>query len=176
MTSVSINVYDLLPSSWLSGALWSVGLGINHSGVVVDGREWQFGGHDMDGVTGVFCTEPRDVPADATYKTTLAVGVCRLSMQEIGDVLDQMRHEYTGTSYDLLTRNCNHFSADLAERLCGADVPAWLNRIAGMAANLPSCVSGALVSPPTAALTAEQDASARLLPPSETLHMYQRTD
>ena len=35
-----------------------------------------------------------------------------------------------GLSYDLLAHNCNHFSAELARRLVGAQLPAWMNRAA----------------------------------------------
>lgn len=58
-TQVMINVYDLLPPGRFSTILWTIGASLLHSGVVINGKEYAFGGHDKRGMTGVYWTKPR---------------------------------------------------------------------------------------------------------------------
>ena len=37
---------------------------------------------------------------------------------------------WMGTTYDLLGRNCNHFSSAFCMRLVGKTIPKWVNRLA----------------------------------------------
>lgn len=53
-----------------------------------------------------------------------------------------------GTSYNLLTNNCNHFTSALCEALTGKVAPAWLNRAASIGLALPCVVPKEWVSPP----------------------------
>ncbi|KAN0065072.1 hypothetical protein ACQY0O_001567 [Thecaphora frezii] len=39
---------------------------------------------------------------------------------------------WTGTAYDLLSNNCNHFTQAACQRLIGANLPAWINRSAAL--------------------------------------------
>ncbi|CEH18704.1 Uncharacterized conserved protein [Ceraceosorus bombacis] len=45
--------------------------------------------------------------------------------------------QYYGTNYDLLARNCNHFSDALLQRLTGARLPGWINRAAWVSQRAP---------------------------------------
>lgn len=176
---ISVNVYDLMPPSRLSSFLWLSGMSICHSGVVInEEEEWAFGGHDVEGVSGVYVTRPRDVPDNATFRTTLQIGVTILSDRAIRKEMDRLRAEYTGPSYDLLSKNCNHFAEDVCMALCGVKPPAWINRIAGYGAKLPLCVSEAWVNPPVAGLDYgdDDDDDALLLPPSEVAPMQRHSD
>lgn len=171
---IQLNVYDLLPPSKLSTFMWVTGLSICHSGVVINDEEWAFGGHDVDGVTGVYVTRPRAVPDNAVFRTTIPIGVTLLDDRGIRRALEKLRSEYTGPSYDLLNRNCNHFSTEVCLALCGTAPPAWINRIAGLGARLPLCVSETWVNPPVAEMDDDFDDSARLFPPSEVAPMSRR--
>lgn len=171
---IFLNVYDLMSPSTLSSFLWLSGMSICHSGVVINDQEWAFGGHDVEGVSGVYVTRPRVVPDNAIFRSSIRIGVTIMSDREIKLALSKLQAEYTGPSYDLLNRNCNHFSTDVCLALCGASPPAWVNRIAGLGAKLPLCVSEAWVNPPVAELDDEFGDSAHLLPPSEVAPM-QRT-
>lgn len=37
---------------------------------------------------------------------------------------------YSGKSYNIISKNCNHFGDEFAKRLCGKGVPSWINRLA----------------------------------------------
>lgn len=172
---ITVNVYDLMPQSRLSTFMWVSGISICHSGVVINDEEWAFGGHDVEGVSGVYVTKPRAVPENAIYKTSITIGVTLLDDKTIRKELERLKKEYTGPSYDLLHKNCNHFVHDVCKALCGIAPPAWINRIAGMGAKLPLCVSEAWVNPPVAEIDDQDDGyetdSALLLPPSERAPM-----
>jgi hypothetical protein len=49
---------------------------------------------------------------------------------QVKAILQRMRAEWLGSSYDLLTRNCCHFCEALAEELGVGPIPPWLNRFA----------------------------------------------
>ena len=174
---ISVNVYDLMPQSRLSSFMWFTGLSICHSGVVIDDREWAFGGHDVEGVTGVYVTKPRAVPENAVFRVSIPLAVTILSDGAIRDHLNRLKKEYTGPSYDLLNKNCNHFVQDVCMALCGVTPPAWINRIAGLGSKLPLCVSEAWVTPPVGDLDDFEDEDiALLLPPSEIAPMSRNSD
>lgn len=52
-----------------------------------------------------------------------------MSRDEVHEMVTNMGEEYKGNLYHLLQRNCNHFSADFAYRLCQATPPAWVSRL-----------------------------------------------
>lgn len=62
-------------------------------------------------------------------------------MKEVSD-------QFLGTSYNLLTNNCNHFTSALCEKLTSKPAPAWLNRAASVGLALPCVVPREWVTPP----------------------------
>jgi len=49
-----------------------------------------------------------------------------MSKEEVHAEVAKMGKEYKGNLYHLLQRNCNHFSEDLAYRLCQGRPPSWV--------------------------------------------------
>ena len=37
---------------------------------------------------------------------------------------------YSGKSYNIISKNCNHFGDEFAKKLCGKGIPGWINRLA----------------------------------------------
>jgi len=68
---------------------------------------------------------------------------------------------FLGPSYNLLTRNCNHFSSHLCAALTGQSAPAYLNRAASIGVALPCVVPAGWVEPPECELE-DQSEEARL--------------
>ena len=56
--------------------------------------------------------------------------------------------EFLGTCYNVLTNNCNHFTAYLCYRLTRNSPPPWLNRAASIGIALTCLVPKDWVSPP----------------------------
>ncbi|KAK3806458.1 MAG: DUF862-domain-containing protein [Benniella sp.] len=147
-TPVYVNVYDMIPPSRLTSVGYFMGLGVFHSGVEILGKEFNFGGHEYN-FTGVFCVEPRVGPPGVIFKETILVGFTTMTDKEINQVIQTLSKEFTGDSYALLTRNCNHFSSDMAFRLTGSRPPAWINRAAKLGTMFPCVVPQGWVDPPS---------------------------
>ncbi|KAF5580417.1 UPF0326 domain-containing protein [Fusarium pseudocircinatum] len=147
-TEITIHVYDLLPPGRLSSVLWTVGASLLHSGVVINGREYAYGGHDKRGLTGVYWTKPRTEPPGGTFRCEILHGFTLATEDEINATLQSASEEFLGTSYNLLTKNCNHFTSYLCKRLTGQSGPAWLNRAASIGVALPCVVPRDWIEPP----------------------------
>ncbi|KAI1137850.1 DUF862-domain-containing protein [Hypoxylon sp. FL0543] len=147
-TEVVINVYDLLPPGRLSSVLWTVGASLLHSGVVINGKEYAYGGHDQRGVTGVYWTRPKTEPPGGTFRTEILHGFTFATQAEIDSIIRHASEEFQGTAYNLLTKNCNHFTSYLCQKLTGRPGPGWLNRAASIGVALPCVVPRDWVEPP----------------------------
>lgn len=147
-TEVVINVYDLLPPGRLSSVLWTVGASLLHSGVVINGKEYAYGGHDQRGVTGVYWTRPKTEPPGGTFRTEILHGFTFATQAEIDSIIRHASDEFQGTAYNLLTKNCNHFTSYLCQKLTGRPGPGWLNRAASIGVALPCVVPRDWIEPP----------------------------
>lgn len=56
--------------------------------------------------------------------------------------------KFQGTAYNLLTKNCNHFTSYLCEQLTGRPAPSWINRAASIGVALPCVVPREWIEPP----------------------------
>lgn len=141
--NVFINVYDITPrlNRWLRCccAQW----GIYHTGVEVHGREFAFGGHDAE-TTGVFCAKPNAIQG-AKFFERVPIGHTNLNPPELRQQIAALATEWSGNSYDLLKRNCNHFAVDLCEDLTGESGPRYINRCAQ--SSTVRCIFTACVKP-----------------------------
>lgn len=125
-----------------------MGTSLLHSGVVINGREYAYGGHDRRGVTGVYWTKPRTEPPGGTFRCEILQGFTLATTAEIDAIIRSASEEFHGPSYNLLTKNCNHFTAFLCRKLTGRPGPAWLNRAASIGLALPCVVPREWVDPP----------------------------
>lgn len=128
--------------------LWTMGASLLHSGVVVNGKEYAYGGHDRPGVTGVYWTAPKSEPPGGFFKMEILHGFTFATQAEIDNAIRQTSDEFLGTSYNLLHKNCNHFTSSLVQKLTNRPGPAWLNRAASIGIALPCIVPRDWVEPP----------------------------
>ncbi|KAG0134113.1 hypothetical protein HOY82DRAFT_240708 [Tuber indicum] len=162
---VIINVYDLLPPGRLSSIVWTLGVALLHSGVVINDREYAFGGHDRRGFTGVYWTKPKTEPPGGTFRSEILHGFTYASDQEIEQIIREASSEFLGPTYNLLTRNCNHFTSHLCVALTGRAAPAFLNRAASIGVALPCVVPAGWIEPPECEVAddwTDHDENARL--------------
>ncbi|KAL3655296.1 hypothetical protein CASFOL_001082 [Castilleja foliolosa] len=122
---VYLNVYDLTP---MNGYAYWIGLGIYHSGVQIHGVEYAFGAHEHS-TTGIFEVEPKRCPG-FTFRKSILIGRSDLGLDEVRAFMDKLAEVYTGNSYNLITKNCNHFCNDVCLRLTEKSIPRWVNRLA----------------------------------------------
>ncbi len=128
--------------------LWTVGSSLLHSGVQISNKEYAYGGHDKRGMTGVYYTAPKAVPPGGTFKASILHGFTIRPQAEIDQIIKEASDVFQGTSYNILTKNCNHFTAYLLERLTGRSGPGWLNRAASIGVALPCVVPKEWIAPP----------------------------
>jgi hypothetical protein len=115
---------------------------------VINGREYAYGGHDRRGATGVYWTKPKTEPPGGRYRCSILHGFSFATAAEIDVILRDASDEFQGTSYNLLTKNCNHFTSHLCRRLTGRAGPGWLNRAASIGVALPCVVPRDWIEPP----------------------------
>ncbi|KAJ8616178.1 hypothetical protein MRB53_035550 [Persea americana] len=136
---VSLNVYDL--TQGLAGQLSATFLGkaiegVWHTGVVVYGNEYFFGG-------GI-----QHSPAGATpYGTPVRVvdlGVTHVPKDLFEEYLQEISPRYTAETYSLISHNCNNFSNEVAQFLVGTTVPDYILQLPNEVMNSPM---GALIMP-----------------------------
>ena len=128
--------------------LWTVGASLLHSGVVINDKEYAYGGHDRRGMTGVYWTRPKTEPPGGTFKCEILHGFTLAPQVEIDAIIKEASEVFQGTSYNLLNKNCNHFTAFLCEKLTGRSGPGWLNRAASIGVALPCVVPKEWIAPP----------------------------
>ncbi|PKI75716.1 hypothetical protein CRG98_003859 [Punica granatum] len=133
-TQVALNVYDLTP---INNYTYWFGFGIFHSGIEVHGKEYGFGAHDFP-VSGVFEVEPRSCPG-FIYRCSVPLGRIDMPPSDFRTFIENMASEYHGDTYHLISKNCNHFTNDVSQRLTGRRIPGWVNRLAHLGA-LCSCL------------------------------------
>ncbi|XP_062221591.1 uncharacterized protein LOC133920950 [Phragmites australis] len=136
---VTLNVYDL--SNGLARQLSTSFLGkpieaIWHTGVVVYGNEYYFGGGIQASPAG---TTPYGRPLRA-----VELGVTRIPREVFEDYLRDIAPRYTAETYRLLTHNCNNFSNEVAQFLVGAVIPDY---ILNLPAEVMSSPMGPLIMP-----------------------------
>ncbi|XP_026662427.2 desumoylating isopeptidase 1 homolog isoform X1 [Phoenix dactylifera] len=125
-----------------------IGLGgIFHSAVQVYGdEEWSFGFCEYG--SGVFSCPPRRNPM-YTYRESIVLGKTNCSVFMVNQILRELSRAWPGSSYDLLSRNCNHFCDSFCELLGVPKLPGgWY--MAG-----DSCISSMQVQRPCAPLGAQ---------------------
>lgn len=85
------------------------------------------------------------------------MGTTNLSEKEIEDLLIQLSDEFTGPSYNLLSRNCNHFTEEFVLKLTQKTIPTWINRAAKLGNMFPCVVPWEWIQPPEFAEEAEEE-------------------
>ncbi|XP_021761083.1 deSI-like protein At4g17486 isoform X3 [Chenopodium quinoa] len=107
---VYLNVYDITPI--INSYTYWLGLGVYHSDV-----------------QGIFEEDPKRCKRFKLRKTIL-IGWTELEAEEVKKVMKEFSKEYKGNAYNLITKNCNHFSNDVCKKLTGNHIPTWVNRLA----------------------------------------------
>lgn len=108
--------------------LSSLGLGLYHSGIEINGVEYAYGGDPTSKATGVFQTPPLTV-AGATYQQSYVLGTVS-DIKKVFDVLKELKSEFKANEYSLVNQNCNHFAEAFSMRLLGRRLPTYINRLA----------------------------------------------
>ena len=124
-SQVLLNVYDL---NDVNETLYPLGLGMYHSGVQIGGNEFTFASG-----SGIFSHDPRQA-GGAKFRETISMGSYQGTQRELDRILDELRDTFKGSSYHVLTMNCNSFADAFVARLVDCRIPGWVNRMASIGA------------------------------------------
>jgi len=128
-TKVILNVYDLSP---INDYLYTIGFGLHHTGVEIQGSEYSFAGGG-----GIFSSTPKDAPG-AIFRESIEMGVFEGSNSDIQSAIDDLRNDFGPNAYNLVYKNCNHFANAFCWALLRKPIPSHCNRLADYGACL-SC-------------------------------------
>jgi len=139
---VELLVYDITQGK--SELFSSIALGqkleaIYHSSILVHGQEFWFGGNIFMGppqkmteyfgptlqTSSKMNLQPSFYkPAQGSAMKCVRLGYTLMTLDEIVEFQRRvMRYKFTWQTYDVLTMNCNHYSNELAQVLCGNPIP-----------------------------------------------------
>jgi hypothetical protein len=137
---VLCRVYHLQQSRIAFGVNRMTQSGLYHTGVEVYGREWWFGATFDEWTTGITWNPPK-MNRDHTYKETLLLGYTSLSPMQVWQAIEDMKWEWRGCSYHLLSRNCHHFTDAFCQKLGVNRPPYWINHLGNMGEGLTEILS-----------------------------------
>ncbi|QHN94556.1 DeSI-like protein [Arachis hypogaea] len=109
---VYLNVYDVSPRTATPTG--------SASECTIPG--WKF-------VVGIFEGEPKKCEG-FKFRKRVMIGKTGMGESEVKAVMEELGGEYRGNAYNLISKNCNHFSNAASRRLTGKSIPAWVNRLA----------------------------------------------
>lgn len=151
---VALSIYELDGVLSLTAVTEFLGMGrAYHVGVEVYWLEWSFGWSEVG--SGVF-PHPIGGCSLGTFVGRVPLGQTHCSVEEVTSILGQLRSEYGGQSYDVLRRNCVHFSMDLVQRLGVPEPPPWVGSLAVVARSFAQWLDG--VPTPEACFFADDEA------------------
>ncbi|MBA0614835.1 hypothetical protein Godav_015074 [Gossypium davidsonii] len=64
-----------------------------------------------------------------TYRESMVLGITNFSKLNVNQILQELSREWPGSSYDLLSKNCNHFCDEFCERLGVQKLPAHIGML-----------------------------------------------
>ena len=92
--------------------------GIWHTGLLVYGKEYYFGG-------GI-CSDPIGRTPYGSPLRKINIGSTELPEELFLDFLDSIKGKFSMEKYDILKNNCNNFTDDCAEFLTGKKIPSYI--------------------------------------------------
>ncbi|CRG94126.1 PPPDE peptidase, putative [Plasmodium gallinaceum] len=122
---VYLNIYDLdSVSKVVNMVARSMGAGAFHAGVEVYGYEYSFG-YIVDGETGVTKTNARFHPYHV-YRESIPMGKTPLTKEEVDLLVEVMKLQWIGDTYDILSRNCLNYADYFCNLLDVGSIPEWV--------------------------------------------------
>jgi hypothetical protein len=113
---VVLNVYIINEDSLIN----SLGITLYHTAIEYDNTEYAFGSLDEVDRSGVYDIKPMSFD-EGTFVESINLGTA--SRRQFFVKLEKLKLLYLGTSYNLLTKNCNHFTNDFIRLLFNKEIP-----------------------------------------------------
>mmetsp|Transcript_8425 Transcript_8425/g.23772 ORF Transcript_8425/g.23772 Transcript_8425/m.23772 type:complete len:297 (-) Transcript_8425:141-1031(-) len=128
---VCLNIFDLnrtasVTNQLLCNPAFQIA-GLFHAAIEVYGKEWSFYKTPDPCSCGIFQSNRARHHSVHIYRETVELGFTQMKVSEVKRALIQvMAPNWTGSSYDLIHKNCIHFCQELAKLLGVDPVPSWV--------------------------------------------------
>ncbi|CAE7949513.1 unnamed protein product, partial [Symbiodinium sp. KB8] len=133
---VTVHIYDVTGTASMkvvNGVLRPFGAGVFHAAVEVHGREWSYGqtsrGH------GIFESQPAACQRHS-YRESVHMGCTDLAPSEVQKLITEMAKSWPGREYNVISKNCCHFSDELCQLLGVGPLPSWVTNLANAASKV----------------------------------------
>lgn len=113
---VILNVYKISSGSFID----KLGFSIFHTAIEYDNTEFAFGYTSRENFSGVYDIKPMSFD-DGTFVESIIIGYC--TRRNYFNKLEKLKTFYLGNSYNLLLKNCNHFTNDFCKSLFEKEIP-----------------------------------------------------
>ncbi|CAE7513155.1 desi2 [Symbiodinium natans] len=121
--SCAHDVTGTAPVQVVNEVLRPLGTGAFHAAVEVHGREWSYGQTARG--PGIFENQPAAC-GQHSYREAIHMGFTDFSPFEVQMILAEMAKRWRGRDYDVLSKNCCHFSDELCQLLGVGQLPSWV--------------------------------------------------
>lgn len=130
--SVTLHIYDLSQGMAKNMSKMFLGKqidGIWHTGIVVYGQEYYFGG-------GICAGPPKQTPFGFPTKIE-SIGETQIPKEIFLDFLHALSSKFTLNTYDLFKNNCNNFTEECCQFLTGMSIPSYISGLPSEVLNTP---------------------------------------
>lgn len=110
--------------------------GIWHTGIVVFGKEFYYGG-------GI-CKDPPSKTPYGTPMRSITLGETEIPEELFLEFLQEIQYKFTADKYDLFENNCNNFTDACSEFLVGEKIPSY---ITGLPKEVLATPMGKMIKP-----------------------------
>lgn len=124
---VVLNVYDLSEQSKQFAETFSIGGGLYHTGVEVDGTEYSYGRTD-DGSCGIELITPRS-HEQHIFRDAIPLGATERTTADIKAWIDAVGNDWNGEDYNIVRKNCISFSKAFVEFLGADPIPEHVTAV-----------------------------------------------
>lgn len=122
-TKITLNLYDLSPAN---SYLFPIGMGLHHSGIEIMGSEYTFASG-----SGIFSHSPREANG-AIFRESIELGLFDGGSRDVDYIISHLRGDFGGDTYNIISKNCNHFSNSFSLALLNKPIPSYVNRVASI--------------------------------------------
>ena len=136
---VFLHIYDISQGMARSMSQMFLGKqidGIYHTGIVVYGQEYYFGG-------GICSGPPKQTPFGFPNKIE-QIGETQIPKEIFLEFLRELSPKFSVATYDLLKNNCNNFTEECCQFLTGTSIPSY---IIGLPSEVLSTPFGKMIEP-----------------------------
>ncbi|KAG0641539.1 putative thioredoxin [Tuber brumale] len=133
---VQLYVYDLSQGKDIITGGWVVGIfsanyfnTVYHTSIVVGGKEYYYG-------HGIHYSQPGKT-RHGNPMEIVPLGATALPDDVVLGYLDSLKSIYSPEAYDLFAHNCNNFTNDVAQFLCGCGIPTHITSLPQTVLNTP---------------------------------------